>query len=339
MGAAGMMLTCGAWAQDAASAAGEAAQSEAGGQVEVVPIPNHHDIYMLAGGGANIVVQTGADGTVVVNAGSAQASEQVLAAIKKLTAEPIRYVIDTSADADVVGGNGALSQAGRSIYFAGSAPIRFQGVVQRAATVMATAAATLRVGAPLGQTAPFPESDWPTQSIGVDDYYVYQNNEGVVLYHQPAQDDTDAIVHFRGSDVIAAGDVIDTDRFPIIDVKKGGSIQAEISALNRIIDLSDSPMPFVWAPGGTYIVPGHGRLYQPFDVVQYRDMLLEIEATVQDMIEHKMTLQQIEAASPCLSYQSQYGRDSGPWTTNDFVQAIYQSLTQQQKTGRKGHGA
>jgi glyoxylase-like metal-dependent hydrolase (beta-lactamase superfamily II) len=335
------MVACTALAQGDASGADKAPASASGDQIEVVPIPGKHDIYMLAGAGANIVAEFGDDGVVLANAGNSQSSDQVLAAIRKLTDQPIRIIVDTSADPDVVGGNEALSAAGRGIYFTGTTPISFNGgeVIQKAATIVAATTVTLRMGSPIGQTETYPQSAWPSLSISADIYPMFVNDGGVVMYHQPARDDSDSIVEFRSGDVIAAGDAIDTDRFPVIDIKRGGSIQNEIAALNHIIDLTDSPMPFVWEAGGTYVVPGHGRLYQQFDVVQYRDMLIEIRDIVQDMIDRKMTLAQIEKASPCLSYQSQYGRDSGSWTTNDFVQAVYQSLVQQQKGGRKGRGA
>lgn len=341
LGAMAMALAVGAFGQNDTSVFGkaEATNGDANAQITVVPIPNHDHIYMLAGAGENIVVQTGTDGTVVVNAGSAQASSQVLAAINRLTSAPIRYVIDTSDASDVVGGNGTLAQAGRSIYDAGTSPIRFNGEVYAAATILAASEVTLRVGAPVGQTAPFPQSDWPTQSIGADRYFIYMNNEAVVMYHHPARDDGDSVVHFPGSDVIVAGDTIDANRFPVLDLEHGGSVQGEIAALNHILALSDIPMPFAFQAGGTYIVPAHGRLYQQFDVVQYRDMLLEIQDTVADMMSRKMTLRQIEAAQPCLGYQQEYGSDSGPWTTNDFVQAVYQSLLQEQKAKKnKGPG-
>ena len=84
------------------------------GELDVVRVrPN---FYMIAGAGGNIGVQIGSDGVVLVNAGTEAASDQVLAAIRKLTALPIRYVIDTNAEADFVGGNGKLAKAGKTIF-------------------------------------------------------------------------------------------------------------------------------------------------------------------------------------------------------------------------------
>jgi hypothetical protein len=74
-------------------------------------------------------------------------------------------------------------------------------------------------------------------------------------------------------------------------------------------------------------VPGRGRIYREIDVVNYRDMLVIIRDIVQDMIERKMTLEQIKAADPAKPYRARYGAVSGPWTTDDFLEAVYKSLT------------
>ena len=157
---------------------------------------------------------------------------------------------------------------------------------------------------------------------------MYFNGEGLQIYHEPAaHSDGDSVVLFRASDVVVAGDIIDANRFPVIDLARGGSIQGEINALNHIIELSVRPIPFVFEEGGTYIVPGHGRVYDRRDVVEYRDMVVTIRDIVQNMIQHGMTLPQIKEASPAKAYEREYGAQSGPWTTSDFVEAVYKSLT------------
>src|ERR1700680_3890928 len=72
--------------------------------------------FVIAGAGANVGVQVGDDGVVVVDAGSAASAPAVLAAIKRISSKPIRYVIDTGPDADHVGGNEALSKAGERLF-------------------------------------------------------------------------------------------------------------------------------------------------------------------------------------------------------------------------------
>jgi hypothetical protein len=183
---------------------------------------------------------------------------------------------------------------------------------------------------------PFPSDTWPNEAFEGKRQYIYFNHEGIEVFRQAAHDDTDSIVFFRGSDVICAGDAIDADRFPMIDVAHGGSIQGEIDALNSIIELVVRPIPFVFESGGTYVIPAHGRLYQQADVVNYRDMIVIIRDIVQDMMKRGMTLAQIQAAGPAKAYEGEYGAQHGPWTTNDFVEAIYRSLAKK-KTPRGAH--
>jgi cyclase len=293
------------------------------------------NFYMIAGAGGNIGVQVGPDGVVLVDAGTEQASGRVLAAIKKLTDQPIRYIIDTSADADQVGGNGPLSRAGRSIYATSPEPLGGESGKEftnnYAATILAPESLLLRVSAPSGKVSALPNDSWPSETFAEKRKFIYLNHEGIEILRQPAaHGDTDSIVFFRGSDVIAAGDIVDATQFPVIDLEKGGGIQGEIAALNHIVDLAVRPIPFVYEKGGTYIIPGHGRIYQQADVVEYRDMIVIIGDIIQDMIKKGMTLDQIKEASPAKPYERQYGSSSGPWTTNNFVEAVYKSLTKKQ---------
>jgi glyoxylase-like metal-dependent hydrolase (beta-lactamase superfamily II) len=157
---------------------------------------------------------------------------------------------------------------------------------------------------------------------------MYLNGEGIEVLRQPAaHTDGDTVVFFRRSDVVAAGDVLDMTRFPVIDLARGGSIQGEIDALNRLIDLAIPSVPLVSQEGGTYVIPGHGRICDQLDVVDYRDMVTIIRDRVQSLINDGMTLEQIKAAAPAQGYTARYGSDTGAWTTSQFVEAIYTSLT------------
>jgi cyclase len=308
-------------------------------RLEVLPIrPN---FYMIVGAGANIGAQIGPNGVVLVNAGTAEASDEVVAAVAKLTSEPIRYIIDTSADADVVGGNANLAKAGRNItsFAVGANRTTVTGTDVDIARVFAheNILRRMSLAAPNGK-APFPTETWPSETFDERRRTMYFNDEGIEILHQPAaHTDGDTIVFFRKSDVVAVGNIIDTDRFPMIDRARGGSLQGEIDALNRIIEIAIPPGPFVGLPGGanataklqggTDVLPGHGRVYRQIDVVGYRDMLVIVRDIVQDMINRKMTLDQIKAADPARPYKARYGATSGSWTTNDFVEAVYASLT------------
>jgi glyoxylase-like metal-dependent hydrolase (beta-lactamase superfamily II) len=309
-------------------------------EIEVLQIrPN---FYLIAGAGGNVTVQFGADGVMLVNAGSQEASGEVLAAIRKLTQESILYIINTSADADFVGGNGKLSEAGRNIttvpVYASAGRLSVTGSNVDVARILAHQNVLLRMSAPTGQAAPFSSDKWPNESFNGRRKYLFFNDEGVEILHLTnAHTDGDSVVFFRRSDVVVAGDILDTTRFPVVDVSRGGSIQGEINALNRLLELAIPAGPFLGEPEhgnptaplpyGTAVVSGHGRILDQIDVLNYRNMVVVITDTIQDMINRKMTLEEIKAAAPAKAYETRYGATSGSWTTNDFVEAVYKSLT------------
>jgi cyclase len=181
--------------------------------------------------------------------------------------------------------------------------------------------------APRGKASAFPTEALPTETFFEPRKYMFLNNEGIEILHQPAaHTDGDAVVFFRRSDVVVAGDILDTTRFPVIDVARGGSIQGEIAALNRLVDLAIPSVPIVSREAGTLVIPGHGRVCTQLDVVEYRDMLSIIQDRVRDLIKEGRTLEQVKAASPAKGYTRRYGSDTGAWTTDNFIEAVYRSL-------------
>ena len=287
------------------------------------------NLYMISGAGANIGVQVGPDGVVVVDTGTQEASAAVLAEIRKLSDQPIRYIINTSADAGNVGGNATIAKAGQSIFSGVSGPRSefVKGMTGGLASILAHENVLTRMSAPTGKASPFPSDAWPSEAFSTNRRYLYLNHEGIEVLHQPAaHSDGDSVVFFRSSDVVMAGDILDTTRFPVIDVEKGGGIQGEIDALNKLIELAIPPIPFIFQEGGTFVIPGYGRIYDQADVVEYRDMIVILRDVIQDMMQRGMTLDQIKAANPALPYQGQYGAKSGSWTTDNFIEAVYKSL-------------
>jgi glyoxylase-like metal-dependent hydrolase (beta-lactamase superfamily II) len=297
-----------------------------GPDLEVLQL--HPDFYVMSYEGSNTSIQVGSDGVIVVDGGSAAGAQRVLAELRKLTPAPIRFIINTAAEPDHVGANEVLSKAGQSIIPVGGLNANL-GSAEGRATILAELHVLTRMSED-GQK--FPETTWPTDTFSADiqEYRkdLYVNGQAVRLFHQSAaHSDGDTIIFFRRSDVIAAGDILDTRRFPMIDVEKGGSIQGEIDSLNTLLDLAVASTPFVWKEGGTFIVPGHGRIYDRNDLVEYRDMVTIIRDTIADMIKRGMTLEQVKNADPTRGYRRQFGSDSGTWTTDKFVEAIYVSLS------------
>ncbi len=298
-------------------------QTAPGADLEVLQLrPN---FYMIAGAGGNIGFQVGADGVVVVDSGSESNADAVVAAIKKVTKQPIRYVINTSADADHVGGNAVVAKAGQTLFTQGGGVGIGADFLGGAASILSVEQVLTRMSAPGGR---FPVEAWPTETFNQARKYMYLNGEGIEVFHQPAaHTDGDAIVFFRRSDVVVAGDVFDTTRFPVIDVAKGGGIQGEIAALQKLVDTAIPSVPIVSREAGTLIIPGHGRICDQLDVVEYRDMVAIVRDRVRDLMKEGLTLEQIKAASPARGYTRRYGSDTGSWTTNDFVEAIYRSIS------------
>jgi cyclase len=287
------------------------------------------NFFMISGAGANIGVQVGPDGAVVVDSGTEETSAAVLAEIRKLSDLPIRYLINTSADADSVGGNATLARSGQSIFSGVSGPRSefVKAMTGGLASILAHENVLTRMSAPTGKASPFPSDAWPSEAFATNRRYLYLNHEGIEALHQPAaHSDGDCFVFFRSSDVVMAGNILDTTRLPVIDVEKGGGIQGEIDALNKLIELAIPSIPFIFLEGGTLVIPGHGRIYDQADIVEYRDMIVILRDVIQDMMKRGMTLAQIQSANPVLPYEKQYGAKSGPWTTNDFVEAVYKSL-------------
>jgi glyoxylase-like metal-dependent hydrolase (beta-lactamase superfamily II) len=282
-------------------------QRLASGEVKSVHVQGN--VHMIVGAGANIAVQVGDDGIVVVDTGAAGATEKVLAAIKQLApTKEIRWIINTGMQADHIGGNEGVAKAGRTV----------NGNI--AAIVSHENAASRMI-----------KSNVPDASRPYNTYFEANrdfpyNGEPVMLYHdESALDDTGTVVMFRRSDVIATGDLFSQVSYPKIDLANGGSVQGTIDGLNRILDLAVPSKSL--EEGGTYIIPGHGRISDEHDVSMYRDMLQIVSDRIRDMVTKKMTLDQVKAAKPTLDYDGRYGSDTGPWTTAMFIEAIYRDLS------------
>jgi glyoxylase-like metal-dependent hydrolase (beta-lactamase superfamily II) len=332
------------------------------GQVHVLPVQGN--IYMLVADGTNIAASVGKDGIAVVNTGPQPMSDKVLTALNELArvavnppttnkcfgancpgqpswsspyfnavvasprpAQPIRYVINTSAAPEHVGGNEKLAasatfrRGGTGSAFGGAAPSLGQN-----ATVVAHEEVLARMSTAGGKTPAAPAAALPNETF-FDEFHKlseYVNGEPVILYHAPAANtDGDSFVFFRHSEVISAGNLFSTISYPLIDVAKGGTLQGVIDGLNHILDLAVAEYR---AQGGTWIIPGRGRLSDTADVASYRNMLVMIRDRVRDLMKKGMTLEQVKAARPTLDFDGRYGASTGAWTTDMFVEAAYRSL-------------
>jgi glyoxylase-like metal-dependent hydrolase (beta-lactamase superfamily II) len=319
------------------------------GDIRVLPIRGN--IYLLSGAGANVVASVGKDGVLLVDSGSAEKSDTLLATVRELSrrvtaspvplkscvgvsqgcqwwssaellpttagpraARPIIGIVNTSDDPDHVGGNAVLSAAGRAY------GVRNIDNTIPGAYVVAHENVTLRLTKEGKQDLVASET-----YFGSEKKLNFVNGEGVVITHpESAHTDGDSIVYFRGSDVVVAGDLLDMTKYPVIDIARGGSIQGTVDALNWILDVT---VVEHMMEGGTLVVPGHGRMTDAADVAYYRDMVTIMRDRVREMISRKMTLQQIKALKLTKDYDGRFGKNPS-WTPDMFVEAIYKSLTQ-----------
>ena len=339
------------------------AQSPRDGEVHVLPVQGN--VYMLIADGINIAASVGSEGVLLVNTGPASMTDKVLAAVTRLAAEvtsppitnrcagatcpgawgwaspymnavitsparprPLRYIVNTSASPEHVGGNAKAAASG---FFprGGGFGSAVESAGQRA-SIIAHENALNRMSAPAANQPPVEAAGLPTDTY-FDEFHKlpeYFNGEAVIVYHAPAAaTDGDSFVFFRHSEVISAGDLFSTVSYPRIDVQKGGSIQGVIDGLNHILDLAVAEYR---AQGGTWIIPGRGKLSDTADVASYRNMMTMIRDRVQDMIRRGMALEQVKAARPTLDFDGRYGAAGGPWTTDMFVEAVYTSLKEKQ---------
>jgi len=332
----------------AASPAAQQGPASSPGEIKVLPLRGN--IYVLTGAGGNITASVGKDGVLLVDSGPAAMADKVVAAVRELSRRvtasgapmkscvgvsqgcvwwggsellpttvgpraprPISGIVNTSDDPDHVGGNAALSAAGRTYgvrNIDGSAPGAW---VMSHETVSARLTQANQMSLVANETY-----------FGPDKKLNFFNGEGVVIIHpDSAHTDGDSMVYFRGSDVLAAGDILNMSSFPVIDLERGGSIEGTVAALNAILDLA---VVEHMMEGGTLIVPGHGRMTDAADVAYYRDMATIVRDRVREMITRKMTLDQIKAARLTRDYDGRFGKNPS-WTPNMFVEAVYRSLT------------
>jgi cyclase len=317
--------------------------------------PIRQNTWMLVGAGANITASVGPDGVFLVNAGNADASVRILAAIADLQSQlksfgfldveqpdrggaetrsrfpvnthaqlkPIRYIVNSNSLAHNVGGNQALAATGVT-YTGGNVAGTITDSGEGAA-ILAHENVLVRM---VSDGLPF--DALPTETYFIPEYKLstFFNGEGIRLVHiANATTDGDTVVYFRGSDVIAAGDLFSMNTFPVIDVDRGGSIDGVLDGLNYILKLA---IPEFRTEGGTMIVPGTGRLADSADVGYYRDMLTIIRDQTQHLIDQGMSLAQVVEERPTFGYEGRFGADSGPWTTEMFIEAVYRSLKEGQ---------
>jgi len=312
-----------------ALAAASAASPEGVSVLPLVP-----GIDMLTVDGVNVAVNSGPQGVIVVDTGPASAAPELLAAIKSITHQPIRYVINTSGDADLIGGDAVLVAAGQSLITdPGTLRLVPRNVTDAHVGQYAPIVATQEVLTRMIQQSGYPSWALPSEVFERAQYQFYMNGQSIAVIREPAaHSDGDAVVRFERSDVVVTGDIFDIEHFPVIDVAHGGSIQGEVDAVNQLLNtLVFTSTPIVEDATGTLVIPVHGPVCNQADVLTYRDMVANVRNRIEYLIAHGKNLSQVEAADPTQGYETRYGEGSA---ATAFVEAAYKSLMASRSHGR-----
>ncbi len=286
------------------------------------------NVYMLSGADVNVTVQIGEEGVVFVDTPDEATVPAMIALIQELTSLPVLYVINTHLDEGHISGNAMLSRMGYRLN-ANLASFGPPGGPQATAIAGSTSGVTLLAHENVLNRFYLTDHNIErldlTSTYFMDSKDFYHNGEGIVVYHMPnAHTDGDSIVYFRRSDVISTGDIFTPGRYPDIDTERGGSVHGLIEALNFLIELI---VPGPMAEAGTYVIPGHGRIGDEIDVVEYRNMVYIVMQRIEALIDDGMNLRQIISSRPTLDYDTEFGGARGGPSSEEFITAIYTSLT------------
>jgi glyoxylase-like metal-dependent hydrolase (beta-lactamase superfamily II) len=267
-------------------------------QIETVSVRD--GLYMLVGRGGNIGLSVGADGTFLVDDQYAPLTEKIEAAIRKVTGDPVRFLVNTHWHGDHTGGN---ENFGRK----GSIVVAHQNVRKRMSVEQVRE---------ILRTDPVPAAPFSAlpRITFTEEVTFYWNGDDIRAFHVPAaHTDGDVILHFEKADVFHTGDVIVNGRYPFIDVDSGGNLSGIIAAADKVLSL---------AKATTKIIPGHGALASPDDVRAYREMLVTTRDRIQKLVDQGKSADEVVAAKPTADLDAKWGAQP-----ERFVRGAYHSLS------------
>jgi glyoxylase-like metal-dependent hydrolase (beta-lactamase superfamily II) len=270
-------------------------------ELEVIPVQGN--VYMLQTptAGGNVGVLPGPDGVLLVDDQVPNVAEAVVRGVRRITPEPIRYVVNTHVHIDHIGGNELLASMGATI-------VAQDNVHRRMLE-------PLRIPRGGGRTMPQPaESALPTVTFGTATTFRLNDEEVRVFHVPPAHTDGDSFVHFVDSDVLHTGDVFRTNMYPIVDVYNGGTVSGMIEAMRIAVEV---------AGPDTKIIPGHGFGFTDRqELVEVLEMLMDIRDRIRTMVADGLWLEEVLEAEPTASYDSRW-RGTESWTEQDLIPVIY----------------
>jgi cyclase len=271
-------------------------------KVEVKSEKLAEGVYMLTGAGGNIGVSAGADGVFLIDSQYAPLTDRIRAAITLLTAQPVRFLLNTHWHGDHVGGNENLGKTGVVI-------VAQENVRKRMSQEQFIKAFNSKVPAS-------PAAALPLVTF-VDTLSFHVNGDDVDAFHvPPAHTDGDAVVYFRKANVLHMGDTFFNGMYPFIDVSSGGSVAGMIGACDRGLSMGDA---------ATKIIPGHGPSGNKADLKAFRDMLAASRDAVAPLVKAGKTLDEIKAAKPTAALDDKWGK--GFLKPDVWVSIVYADLS------------
>jgi cyclase len=267
--------------------------------VQVTSMKVAGNVHMLVGSGGNIGLMAGDDAAFVVDDQFAPLTPKILAAIKAITPQPVRFVMNTHWHFDHTGGNENMGQAGALIF-------AHENVRKRMSTEQFIEALNRKQPAS-------PPGALPVITFN-DTVSFHLNGDSIVVFHvAPAHTDGDAMVMFTKANVVHTGDVFVSAGFPFVDRSSGGTINGIISATERLVAVTNAD---------TKIIPGHGPLSDRARVKAYHDMLVVMRDRMRKEIAAKHTVDQVLASKITAEYDKDW-----PNGRERFLRILYQELS------------
>jgi glyoxylase-like metal-dependent hydrolase (beta-lactamase superfamily II) len=286
----------------AALATSVCAQQQDFSKVEIKSEQLSGTTWMLTGAGGNLGLSVGEDATFLVDDQFAPLTPRIEAAIARLTAKPVKFVINTHWHFDHTGGNENLGKAGAVI-------VAHENVRKRMSTEQFIDFLNMTI-------KPEPRVALPVVTF-TRDIAFHLNGEEIRVWHVPnAHTDGDAIVHFRSSDVVHMGDVFFNRIYPFIDTSSGGTIDGVVAAVDRVLaEITDK----------TKIIPGHGPLATKADLAAYREMLATVASRIRNAVREGRKLEEVVAAKPTADFDATFGKGFLP--PHRFVEMVFRNLS------------
>ena len=274
-----------------------AAQQRDFSKVEITTQQVAEGIYMLQGAGGNIGIMAGADGVLMIDDQFAPLSEKIKAAIAKVSDKPVRFLFNTHYHGDHVGGNENFGK------------LRI--------TIVAHDNVWARLSKPdAARSLPaYPKEALPIITFGGTITFHLNGDTIAVTHLPPAHTDGDAVLYFEKANVLHTGDCFFNGRYPVVDVKAGGSVDGMIAATEKILSMVNDR---------TKIIPGHGPLGDKASLQAFHDMLVAVRDKVRPLVASGKSVEEIVAAKPTADFDAQWGTGGSP--PDRFVTAVAEGL-------------